>query len=144
MSLDLLLQMPAMKFFMMVPGLMLAIAFLQSGWDKIVQRQGNLDWFKGHFSKTMLGQWPGGALTYLTLLECAAGLSFLGFWLSYFWSAGTLNLAFTLWVFSNGATLVSLFLGQRLAGDYAGAATINGYTMLFLLAGVLHASALLF
>lgn len=138
MSLDLLLQMPAIKFFIMVPGLMLAIAFLQSGWDKIVQRQGNLDWFKGHFAKTMLGRCPGCALTYLTIIELGAGLSFLVFWLSQFFLPTALIFSFSFWAFSNGLTLVSLFLGQRLAGDYAGAASINGYTLIYGLAGVLQ------
>jgi hypothetical protein len=137
MPFDLLLQMPAIKFFMMVPGLMLAIAFLQSGWDKIVQRQGNLDWFKGHFAKTMLGRWPSGALTYLTLLELGAGVSYVVFWISAFWFSPALHIALSLWLGFNGVTLVSLFLGQRLAGDYAGAANINGYTLIYLAGAVL-------
>ena len=33
--------------------LFLAILFLQSGFDKIVDRQGNLEWLKGHFAKSV-------------------------------------------------------------------------------------------
>jgi len=32
----------------------LAILFLQSGIDKIVDRRGNLEWLKGHFAKSAL------------------------------------------------------------------------------------------
>src|SRR5204863_5122573 len=38
----------------MLVSLFLAILFLQSGIDKIVDRQGNLDWLKGHFAKSPL------------------------------------------------------------------------------------------
>ncbi len=143
MSLENLLQFHAVQFFIMVPGLMLAIAFLQSGWDKIRHRQGNLDWFKGHFAKTILGRWPAGALTYLTLLELGAGLSFLFFVLSFYGIFPALSLSFSIWIICNGMTLVSLFLGQRLAGDYAGAANINGYTLIYVLAGILQSILLL-
>lgn len=34
--------------------LLLIITFLQSGWDKISDWKGNLEWLKGHFSKTIL------------------------------------------------------------------------------------------
>ena len=32
----------------------LAILFLQSGIDKVVDRRGNLEWLKGHFAKSPL------------------------------------------------------------------------------------------
>lgn len=139
MTINHFMQTPPMLFLTMVPGLMLAIAFLQSGWDKVVQRQGNLDWFKGHFAKTILGKWPEGALTYLTIMELAAGILFPLCWIFYFLFPDALPLSFTLWSFFNGLTLVSLFLGQRLAGDYPGAANLNGYTMVYVAAGVLKA-----
>ena len=34
--------------------LFLAILFLQSGIDKVVDRRGNLEWLKGHFAKSPL------------------------------------------------------------------------------------------
>ena len=33
----------------------LAILFLQSGIDKIIDHRGNLDWLTGHFAKSALG-----------------------------------------------------------------------------------------
>src|SRR3954449_6061184 len=57
----------------------LAILFLQSGIDKVVDRHGNLEWLKGHFAKSPL---PGAVpllLTAITIVELAAGvLSALG------------------------------------------------------------------
>jgi hypothetical protein len=130
------LQQYTVLFIAMVPGLILAIAFLQSGWDKIAQRQGNLDWFKGHFAKTILGRWPAGALTYLTVLELAAGLSYILIVLAYFLYPEALVILYCGWIYLNGLTLISLFLGQRMAADYAGAASLTGYITLYLLGGV--------
>ena len=57
----------------------LAILFLQSGIDKIVDRRGNLEWLKGHFAKSPLAGTVPALLTAITILEVAAGvLSALG------------------------------------------------------------------
>src|SRR3979409_551582 len=52
----------------------LAILFLQSGIDKVVDRRGNLEWLKGHFAKSPLA--GSGPLMFLaiTILELAAGV----------------------------------------------------------------------
>ena len=49
--------------------LFLAIAFLQSGFDKIIDRQGNLDFFDKHFEKSPLKPFTSIALSILTLME---------------------------------------------------------------------------
>jgi hypothetical protein len=128
----------AFLFLTLVPSLILAIAFLQSGWDKIVQRKGNLTWFESHFAKTILGRRPDMALTFLTILEILAGFSFPAFWMAYFIFPSAVFFVLSIWVILNGLTLVSLFFGQRLAGDYAGASNINGYVMVYLAAGVMQ------
>src|SRR6266705_1328374 len=57
----------------------LAILFLQSGIDKIVDRRGNLEWLKGHFAKSPLAGVVPAMVTAITVLEIAAGaLSAIG------------------------------------------------------------------
>src|SRR5207237_2582121 len=51
----------------------LAILFLQSGIDKIVDRRGNFEWLKGHFAKSPLAEQVPVLLTIITILELAAG-----------------------------------------------------------------------
>src|SRR5437667_12893674 len=58
----------------------LAILFLQSGIDKIVDRRGNLEWLKGHFAKSPLGGFVPLLFAALTIIEVSAGLlSAIGF-----------------------------------------------------------------
>ena len=52
----------------------LAILFLQSGIDKIIDHRGNLEWLKGHFAKSPLGGGVPILLTALTILELGAGV----------------------------------------------------------------------
>src|SRR5213593_3296681 len=57
----------------------LAILFLQSGIDKLVDRRGNLEWLKGHFAKSPLAGTVPGLLSAITILEISAGaLSAIG------------------------------------------------------------------
>src|SRR6058998_1173112 len=57
----------------------LAILFLQSGIDKVVDRRGNLEWLKGHFAKSPLAGIVPALLTAITFLEVVAGaLSAIG------------------------------------------------------------------
>ena len=51
----------------------LAILFLQSGIDKIVDRRGNFEWLKGHFAKSPLAGIVPALLICITILEVAAG-----------------------------------------------------------------------
>src|SRR5215472_16985382 len=51
----------------------LAILFLQSGIDKIVDRRGNFEWLKGHFAKSPLAGIVPALLICITVLEVAAG-----------------------------------------------------------------------
>jgi len=110
----------------------LAILFLQSGIDKIVDRQGNLQWLSGHFAKSPLARMVPLMFGLLTIVELAAGvLSALGFVALLF----THNpmIAFYGAVVSAVAVLC-LFLGQRMAKEYAGAAVLVPYFLLTLVA----------
>src|SRR6266568_3472639 len=58
----------------------LTILFLQSGIDKIVDRQGNLEWLKGHFAKSPLAGLVPLLFGILSVVEVLAGvLSGIGF-----------------------------------------------------------------
>ena len=110
----------------------LAILFLQSGIDKIVDRRGNLDWLKGHFAKSPIAGMVPLMVTIITLMEIAAGaLSAIGCLLILFRHDSTL--AFCGAVIS-ALSLLALFFGQRVAKDYAGAAVLVPYFLLSLAA----------
>jgi hypothetical protein len=108
----------------------LAILFLQSGIDKVVDRRGNLDWLKGHFAKSPLAGMVPLLVTTITLLELAAGaLSAVGCGLILLGRDSTL--AFYGAVIA-AISIIALFFGQRMAKDYAGAATLVPYFLLAL------------
>jgi hypothetical protein len=110
----------------------LAVLFLQSGIDKVVDRDGNLQWLTGHFAKSPLAEMVPLMLSVITGLELAAGvLSGLGAVVRFF--GGGTWLAYYGAVFATLAILM-LFFGQRLAKDYAGAAVLVSYFLLGLAA----------
>ncbi len=110
----------------------LAILFLQSGVDKVVDRRGNLDWLKGHFAKSPLARVVPTLVTVITVLELAAGvLSGVGCVAVIVLRDSTV--AFYGAVIS-AVAIVVLFLGQRMAKDYAGAAVLVPYFLLTLVA----------
>jgi hypothetical protein len=111
---------------------LLAILFLQSGIDKIVDRRGNLEWLKGHFAKSPLAGMVPAMVTVITIMEIVAGgLSAIGCGLILFRQDST-------FAFYGAAVsalaLVALFFGQRMAKDYPGAATLVPYFLLTLAA----------
>ena len=110
----------------------LAILFVQSGIDKIVDRRGNLDWLKGHFAKSPFAGIVPLLLTVLTILEITAGaLSAVGCVLVILSKDSTI--AFYAAILS-AAAVTALFFGQRIAKEYAGAAVLVPYFLLTLVA----------
>ncbi|MEP6937445.1 MAG: DoxX family protein [Chthoniobacterales bacterium] len=108
----------------------LAILFLQSGIDKILDRRGNLDWLKGHFAKSPLAGVVPAMVVAVTILEMAAGaLSAIGFVLLLLTRDSTF--AFYGAVIA-AVSITALFFGQRVAKDYPGAATLVPYFLLAL------------
>jgi hypothetical protein len=108
----------------------LAILFLQSGIDKIIDHRGNLEWLKGHFAKSSLAGVVPVLLTALTLLEVAAGaLSAIGCIILVVSRETTLAFYGAL---ISAVALIALFFGQRMAKDYAGAAVRVPYFLLAL------------
>ncbi len=103
-----------------------AITFLQSGLDKVVDRDGNRAYLEEHFRNSPLAPFVPGLLTALTVIELLAGsMCALGIITFDFRSPG-LRLAGWGLVLS-GVALVCLLFGQRLAKDYAGAAVVATY-----------------
>ena len=108
----------------------LAILFLQSGIDKIIDRRGNLDWLKGHFAKSPLAGMVPLMVLVITLLELAAGaLNAIGCALIIF--SRDSALAFYGAIIA-AVSILALFFGQRIAKDYPGAATLVPYFLLTL------------
>jgi diacylglycerol kinase len=110
----------------------LAILFLQSGIDKIVDRRGNFEWLKGHFAKSPLAGTVPALLICITVLEVAAGaLSAVGCVLIVCLNDSAV--AFYGAILA-AAAITALFFGQRIAKDYAGAAVLIPYFLLTLAA----------
>jgi hypothetical protein len=110
----------------------LAILFVQSGVDKIVDRRGNLEWLSGHFSKSPLAGMVPALLITITILELVAGvLSAVGCLFVILWKDSTI--AFYGAILS-AAAITALFFGQRMAKEYAGAAVLVPYFLLTLVA----------
>ncbi|HVQ56155.1 MAG TPA: hypothetical protein VMS29_05325, partial [Pyrinomonadaceae bacterium] len=110
--------------------LMVAVLFLQSGLDKVVDWTGNLGWLTGHFSKTFLAPLVPLLLGTITVMELAAGtLAAVG--LVYFLIASSTVIIFWSTVVA-ALSLLSLFFGQRIAKDYPGAVSIVPYFILVL------------
>ena len=110
----------------------LAVLFLQSGIDKIVDRRGNLEFLQGHFAKSPLAGTVPLLVTVITVLEIAAGaLSAIG--CAMIILTRDPRVAFYGAVIS-AISIVALFFGQRMAKDYAGAAVLVSYFLLSLVA----------
>ena len=110
----------------------LAVLFLQSGIDKIVDRRGNLEFLQGHFAKSPLAGTVPLLVTVITVLEIAAGaLSAIG--CAIIILTRDPAIAFYGAVIS-ALSILGLFFGQRMAKDYAGAAILVPYFLLSLVA----------
>ena len=107
------------------------IAFFQSGLDKVIDRKGNLDFLKAHFSDSPVIKIIPIMLMILTFLEIIGSLM-LGYGVYY----AFVNRS-TLWIFYGfvviAITIIILFAGQRIAKDYLGAADLVPYFILIML-----------
>src|SRR5215813_2953423 len=112
------------------PTLFLAILFLQSGIDKVIDFRGNQGYLTQHFGNSPLRGAVTPLLVTLTIIEtsagvlCAAGLVellVLGTTRAAFWGISVAALAFT-----------CLFFGQRVSKDYTGAAVLPAYFLVAL------------
>ncbi len=105
-----------------------AITFVQSAADKVVDRKGNLEFFGAHFKNSPLKNFASPMLTGLTLVEvltafatsyAAIRLIIMPVTTPVFWALCLCAINFLM-----------LLTGQRLAKDYAGAASLANYFVL--------------
>ncbi len=110
---------------------MIAILFLQSGIDKIMNWSGEKGFYQEHFKKTFLKSLVGVLMPVITVSEVLAGaLSAIG--IVIYLAGGSADFAI-LGMFLACISVIQLFFGQRIAKDYAGSAVLIPY---FLLASV--------
>jgi diacylglycerol kinase len=108
----------------------LAVLFLQSGIDKVVDRRGNHAYLDEHFARSPLAGTVGPMLLVITILEVSAGaLSGVGCILLLLTHD---SMVAFLGAVIAGINIIALFLGQRVAKDYAGAAALVPYFLLAL------------
>ncbi|MES2812355.1 MAG: DoxX family membrane protein [Bacteroidota bacterium] len=105
--------------------LFLAITFLQSGYDKFTDFQGNVGWLKEHFAGTFFDGKVDLALKTVMVFELIAGLLCIVGMIEMSISGGTTFGKYGTVV--SCVTLLMLLFGQRLAKDYDGARTIAIY-----------------
>ena len=110
----------------------LAVLFLQSGIDKLVDRQGNRAYLDEHFARSPLAGTVGPMFVVVTILEVSAGaLSGVG---CLFLLLTRDSLVAYLGAVVAGVNIIALFFGQRVSKDYAGAAALVPYFLLVLTA----------
>lgn len=125
---DLLDAKTSMQIFCMT---YLAILFLQSGLDKVFNYKGNYEWLKGHFAKSPLKNMVSIMIPMITVLEVLTGiLSAIG--LVLFLLTGDTQIGLYGAQLS-AISILALFFGQRLAQDYAGAASLGAYFLICML-----------
>ena len=105
----------------------LAITFLQSGYDKIKDWKGNVEWLNGHFSNTVLAKQVPLALGTILLLEIVSGVLCVSGIIQNIMQDGVIRGLGFYGAILSCITLLFLLFGQRLAKDYDGARTIVIY-----------------
>lgn len=106
----------------------LAITFIQSGYDKVADWKGNVEWLKGHFSNSIIKNQVPAALLLILVLEVISGaFSVIGI-IEILMKEDGAQKDFPFFAAALSAiTLLLLLLGQRIAKDYDGARTIVIY-----------------
>ena len=112
----------------MLSAMFFSIVFFQSSIDKILDRNGNIEFFKEQFKTTPLSKILSPALSILTILEfIAAGICMYGLFYSLIYN----NTDFIFYgLVASSIVLLMLLFGQRIAKDYVGAADITIYFIL--------------
>lgn len=109
-------------------GLFFSILFLQSGLDKVFDFKGNKGYIESVFANTFLKPFAPLLFITITLLETAAGFLCAAGSIYYFFNGDKMLLSLGLQI--SAISLLALFLGQRIAKDYAGAAGLVAYFLL--------------
>jgi len=109
----------------------LAILFLQSGLDKVMDKRGNLEWLSSHFANSPFKSFVPVLFFTITVVELLSGILNL-FGVVFLLFEGSLVLALYGTILASVA-LIMLFLGQRIAKDYVGAQSLVSYFILTIL-----------
>lgn len=110
----------------------IAVLYIQSGADKVMDMEGNLGWLRQHFGKSIFKNVVPPMFYIVLLLEvgsailCVAGIGQIIL-------NGATRLAFY-GATASAINLICLFTGQRFAKDYAGAASLVPYFLLSIVA----------
>jgi putative oxidoreductase len=111
--------------------LFLIVTFIQSGIDKLLDWKGNVSFIKGHFKNSPLKNTVPLLLTIILITEILAGiLMVIGIYQLYTSEAKEIAL---LGIELSAITLILLLVGQRLAKDYVGAASLAVYFIITLI-----------
>lgn len=110
----------------------LAVLFLQSGLDKVLDFKGNLAWLNGHFANSMFKNSVSPLLLIITILEVFAGVAaaIAAILFAIQSESEFATLTGILGAASSLLSLLFLFIGQRIAKDYAGAGGLVPYMIL--------------
>ena len=110
--------------------LFVAILFIQSGLDKVINWKGEKAFYTSHFEKSILKGSVPLLMPVITISELAAGfLSGIGLLVYVF--GGSTDLAILGMLLAN-LSILQLFFGQRVAKDFAGAAALVPYFLVTL------------
>ena len=109
----------------------ISIAFMQSGSDKILDRKGNLEFFKVHFANSFLKSLTPLLLTILTIFELVGAVILIYGVIYALVTLETLIIFYGLVL--SALNLIFLFAGQRIVKDYLGAADLVPYFILIML-----------
>lgn len=117
-----------LKVIQVLISLFAGVLFLQSGFDKVFDFKGNKGYIQSVFANTFLSSVSGLLFIVITILEVLAGIAaFLGG--IFYFVEGQKDFAI-LGLELSLLSLLCLFTGQRIAKDYAGAASLVGYFLL--------------
>ena len=106
----------------------LGIVMAQSGFDKLFNWEGELDFITGKFAKTPLANFSTFGLIQVTIFEILSGvLSIFGSIMALFYNEYSYAI---MGLFFSSSSLTILMLGQRISKDYEGAAVLVPYYIL--------------
>jgi len=108
----------------------IGILFVQSAMDKILNYNDNQQWINSYFNKSIFKGQTKILFFTITLLESGAGLLCI---IGIFYSKNIANPLGFYGLFLSSIALLCLFMGQRIAKDYAAAANMPGYLVVSLI-----------
>lgn len=120
-----------LDFIKIIISIFVGVLFCQSGFDKIIDFKGNKAYIESVFSKSAFNKFSNSLFYTIIILEVLTGLlCFVGAWLKH---TQNIEIYSILGLELATVSILSLFVGQRIAKDYAGAASLVPYFLLVIL-----------